>query len=258
MISPYDRDLLSEGSELRRKWIDSIISQFDKDYLNTLQRYKKVLDQRNALLKNMHEHGLFDRESIEVWNDQLVHSGTIIHQKRLKFIEEFLPVFQERYNFIGLVEEEVQISYKSQLNDAPFEELLKQYERKDAFSQHTNCGIHKDDLVFTIKGHAIKKFGSQGQQKSFVIALRLAQYEWLKNYLEVAPVLLLDDIFDKLDATRVKRLMELVSNHYFGQIIITDTEEGRLRDLFGNLAIERKFFHVDQGHVTEINELGDH
>jgi DNA replication and repair protein RecF len=258
MISPYDRDLLSEGSELRRKWIDSIISQFDKDYLNTLQRYKKVLDQRNALLKNMHEHGLFDRESIEVWNEQLVQSGTIIHQKRLNFIEEFLPVFQERYNFIGLVEEEVQISYKSQLNDAPFEELLKQFERKDAFSQHTNCGTHKDDLVFTIKGHAIKKFGSQGQQKSFVIALRLAQYEWLKNYLEVAPVLLLDDIFDKLDATRVKRLMELVSNHYFGQIIITDTEEGRLRDLFGNLAIERKFFHVEQGHVTEINELGDH
>jgi DNA replication and repair protein RecF len=252
MISPYDRDLLSEGSELRRKWIDSIISQFDKAYLQTLQRYKKVLEQRNALLKNMFEHGLFDRESIEVWNDQLVQSGNIIHEKRLKFINEFLPVFQERYNYIGLEEEAVQITYKSQLNDAPFSELLVQYEKRDAFSQYTNCGIHKDDLVFTIKDHPIKKFGSQGQQKSFVIALRLAQYEWLKNHLNVAPVLLLDDIFDKLDTSRVKKLMELVSNHYFGQIIITDTEEDRLRHLFGNLDIERKFFNVEKGCVTEI------
>ncbi len=252
MITPYDRDLLSEGSELRRKWIDSIISQFDKDYLQTLQRYKKILEQRNALLKNMFDHGLFDRESIEVWNDQLINAGNIIYEKRLNFINEFLPVFQVRYNFIGLVDEEVQISYKSQLNDAPFSDLIKQYEKKDAFSQYTNCGIHKDDLVFTIKGHPIKKFGSQGQQKSFVIALRLAQYEWLKNYLQVAPVLLLDDIFDKLDATRVQKLMELVSNNYFGQIIITDTEEQRLRDLFGKLDIDRKFFKVEQAIVTDI------
>jgi DNA replication and repair protein RecF len=252
MISPYDRDLLSEGSELRRKWIDSIISQFDKDYLQTLQRYKKVLEQRNALLKNMFEHGLFDRESIEVWNEQMVYCGNIIHEKRLKFVDEFLPVFQERYNFIGLEEEEVQIEYKSQLNEASFSELIKQYEKKDAFSQYSNCGIHKDDLVFTIKGHPIKKFGSQGQQKSFVIALRLAQYEWLKNYLNVAPVLLLDDIFDKLDKNRVTKLMELVSNNYFGQIVITDTEEDRLKELFGKLEIDKKFFKVEGGNVTEL------
>ena len=252
MISPYDRDILSEGSELRRKWIDSIISQFDKDYLQTLQRYKKVLEQRNALLKNMFEHGLFDRESIEVWNEQMLNSGNIIHQKRLKFVDEFLPVFQERYNFIGLEEEEVQIEYKSQLNDASFSELIKLYEKKDAFSQYSNCGVHKDDLIFTIKGHPIKKFGSQGQQKSFVIALRLAQYEWLKNYLNVPPVLLLDDIFDKLDKNRVTKLMELVSNNYFGQIVITDTEEDRLKELFGKLEIDKKFFKVEDGNVTEL------
>jgi DNA replication and repair protein RecF len=252
MISPYDRDLISEGSELRRKWMDGIISQFDRHYLDDIQKYGKILDQRNALLKNMYEQRLFDRESIEVWNDQMSRIGTAIHQKRKQFLEEFIPVFQERYNYIGLEEEEVHLEYRSQLNEMSFDDLLKAFEKKDAITHYSNGGTHKDDLLFTIKGHPIKKFGSQGQQKSFIIALRLAQYDWLKKQLNVNPVLLLDDIFDKLDQIRVKKLLNLVSNNYFGQVLVTDTDEARLRDIFQTGDFESKMFSVNQGVVSEL------
>jgi DNA replication and repair protein RecF len=252
MISPYDRDLISEGSELRRKWMDGIISQFDRHYLDDIQKYGKILDQRNALLKNMYEQRLFDRESIEVWNDQMSRIGSAIHQKRKQFLEEFIPVFQERYNYIGLEEEEVHLEYRSQLNEMSFDDLLKAFEKKDAITHYSNGGTHKDDLLFTIKGHPIKKFGSQGQQKSFIIALRLAQYDWLKKQLNVNPVLLLDDIFDKLDQIRVKKLLNLVSNNYFGQVLVTDTDEERLRAIFQTGDFESKMFKVEQGLVSEL------
>ncbi len=214
MISPYDRDLISEGSELRRRWMDGIISQFDRRYLESIQKYSRVLDQRNALLKNMAEHRLFDRESIDVWNVQMVALGHDIFEKRQAFLDEFIPVFQRHYNAIGLDAELVELEYKSQLHEHSFEKLLELHERKDAHARYSTAGVHRDDLVFKIKGHPIKKFGSQGQQKSFIIALRLAQYEWLKSHLNTLPVLLLDDIFDKLDHSRVERLMQLVSDHF--------------------------------------------
>lgn len=254
MISPYDRDLISEGSELRRKWMDGIISQFDRHYLEDIQKYSRVLDQRNALLRNMYDHGLFDRESIEVWNMQMCQLGAQIHGKRKQFIEEFLPVFKERYNFIGLEEEEVGLEYRSQLNENTFEDLIKIYERKDALSHYSNAGTHKDDLIFTIKGHPIKKFGSQGQQKSFIIALRLAQYDWLKQHLGVRPVLLLDDIFDKLDQDRVRKLLQLVSDHYFGQVLVTDTDLDRLKRIFSDSDVELRVFTVDKGSVELVND----
>lgn len=257
MISPYDRDLISEGSELRRKWMDGIISQFDRKYLEDIQRYSRVLDQRNALLRNMYDHGLFDRESIEVWNVQLCNLGKNIHEKRKQFIAEFLPVFRERYNYIGQEDEAVGLEYRSQLHDSTFEDLLKTFERKDALTHYSNAGTHKDDLVFSIKGHPIKKFGSQGQQKSFIIALRLAQYEWLKQHLGVNPVLLLDDIFDKLDQHRVKKLLQLVSDHYFGQVLVTDTDLDRLRSIFSENEIGLRIFEVSEGVVnclTPVNE----
>ena len=255
MISPYDRDLISEGSELRRKWMDGIISQFDRQYLESIQKYGKILDQRNALLKNMQEHRLFDRDAIDVWNEQMSAIGTEIHQKRQDFLKDFIPIFQERYNFIGLVAEEVQLEYRSQLNDATFDALLLAYERKDAFTHYSNAGTHKDDLIFTIKGHPIKKFGSQGQQKSFIIALRLAQYDWLKKQLNVQPVLLLDDIFDKLDQERVKKLLQLVSNNYFGQVLVTDTDEPRLRAIFQTGDFDSKLFRVENGVIQELPKI---
>ena len=251
MISPYDRDLISEGSELRRKWMDGIIAQFDREYLYHIQKYAKVLQQRNALLKNMAEHRIFDRESIEVWNDQMIELASKIHQKRQAFLEEFIPVFQKHYDSIGTQEEEVHLTYKSQLNEFSMDKLLELYEKKDAFSRYSNAGTHRDDLIFEIKGHPVKKFGSQGQQKSFIIALRLAQYEWLKNHLEVLPVLLLDDIFDKLDHSRVKRLMHLVADQFFGQVLVTDTDEERVRNIFEESNLSFTLFSVKENNVLK-------
>ncbi len=252
MISPYDRDLISEGSELRRKWMDGIIAQFDRQYLEDIQRYSRVLDQRNALLRNMYDHGLFDRESIEIWNVQMCELGTRIYERRMRFLDEFLPVFTERYNFIGEGSEDVGLEYRSQLHDHAFEDLLAVFERKDAVTHYSNAGVHKDDLVFMIKGHPIKRFGSQGQQKSFIIALRLAQYEWLSRHLGVKPTLLLDDIFDKLDKDRVRKLLTLVSDQYFDQVLVTDTDLDRLRLIFSSMDVDLQFYEVDNGCVEHL------
>lgn len=252
MISPYDRDLISEGSEVRRRWMDGIIAQFDRNYLDDIQKYAKVLLQRNALLKNMAEHRLFDRESIDVWNIQLVQIGYRIFERRKEFLASFIPIFQRHYDSIGNQSELVSLTYRSQLNDGDFNQLLLESERKDAHTRFTNVGTHRDDLVFEIKGHPVKKFGSQGQQKSYIIALRLAQYEWLKSNLGVTPVLLLDDIFDKLDQTRVERLMKLVADQFFGQVLVTDTDEDRIKDIFAKNDLESKMFRVAEGVVDEV------
>lgn len=255
IISPYDRDLIIEGSEFRRKWIDSIISQFDRNYLDDLQRYGKVLIQRNALLKNMFEHRLFDQESIDVWDHQLIDLGNKIYARRKDFLVEFIPIFQKHYNEIGLVEEQVHLEYRSHLNEGSFSDMLKANARKDAITQFTNVGIHKDDLIFTIKSHPIKKFGSQGQQKSFAIALKLAQYEWLKQHLNVKPVLLLDDIFDKLDEERVGKLMDLVSTDFFNQVLVTDTDETRIRSIMKDNKLPFIIFDVQQGKITKLDSI---
>ncbi|XOV67481.1 MAG: DNA replication/repair protein RecF [Fluviicola sp.] len=252
MISPYDRDLISEGSELRRKWMDGIIAQFDRKYLECIQRYSRVLEQRNALLKNMAEHRLFDRESIDVWNVQMIDLGHQIFERRKAFLDEFIPVFQKHYSAIGLDQEEVTLAYKSQLHDHSMKELLEMFERKDAVKRYSNAGTHRDDLLFQIKGHPVKKFGSQGQQKSFIIALRLAQYEWLKQHLNTTPVLLLDDIFDKLDHTRVERLMQLVSDQFFGQVLVTDTDLERVEKIFSDSNLQCKLFRVNECQIQEL------
>lgn len=252
-ISPYDGDLINEGSELRRKWMDGIISQVDPIYLNTIQSYQKVLSQRNALLKNMGEHRLFDLESIEVWDAQMAKLGVFIHEKRKTFLNSFIPVFQKFYHEIGKKDENISIDYKSQLSNGDFAQLLIEYHKKDSYAQYSNAGTHKDDLIFNIKGHPIKKFGSQGQQKSLVIALRLAQFDWLKAQKKTNPILLLDDIFDKLDAQRVQKLVALVTQDYFGQVMVSDTDEERMKALLKSLTVPSKLFKVTEGDVTEIS-----
>lgn len=252
-ISPYDGDLINEGSELRRKWMDGIISQVDPIYLNTIQSYQKVLSQRNALLKNMGEHRLFDLESIEVWDAQMAKLGIFIHEKRKTFLNSFIPIFQKFYHQIGKKDENISIDYKSQLSNEDFPQLLIEYHKKDSYAQYSNAGIHKDDLIFNIKGHPIKKFGSQGQQKSFIIALRLAQFDWLKEQKKTNPILLLDDIFDKLDAQRVQKLVALVTQDYFGQVMVSDTDEERMKALLESLPVPSKLFKVTEGDVTEIS-----
>ncbi|MBB78534.1 MAG: DNA replication and repair protein RecF [Crocinitomicaceae bacterium] len=254
MISPYDRDLILEGSNLRRKWMDGIISQFDRNYLEALQRYSKVLAQRNAVLKDMNINRLFDQESIDIWDVELVRLGNQIYEKRKVFLEEFIPVFQKHYDSIGSEKENVRIIYKSQLNENTFEDLLLEFQKKDLITSFSNAGVHKDDLLFQIKNHPVKKFGSQGQQKSFIIALRLAQYEWLKTHLGVPPILLLDDIFDKLDQSRVKKLINLVANNFFGQVLVTDTDLERIQDIFSKSSLDSRIFLVADGKITKYQE----
>ncbi len=237
MISPYDADLISEGSDVRRRWLDGIIAQFDRPFLEDLQRYNKVLDQRNALLKHQYENGFFDRESIEIWDAQLILYGNSIYAKRKSFTEYFIPIFQKYYTFISRGEEQVSLNYESQLLSTPFFDLLASAYSRDSRVQYTTVGTHKDDISFLINEMPIKKYGSQGQQKSFLIALRLAQFECLKEYLKLTPILLLDDVFDKLDNLRVEQLMELVSKNTFQQVLVTDTDEHRVRKIFESINV---------------------
>jgi len=227
IISPADRDLIIEGSDIRRKFMDSVISQSNKSYLQNLINYNKVLSQRNSLLKYFALNSTFDADTLSIYNDQMHELGSQIYAERRKFLEAFLPIFMTRYNAISNEKEIVNISYKSQLHEKDFRSLLDESLAKDKVLQYTSVGIHKDDLLFTIETYPIKKFGSQGQQKSFLIALKLAQFDFIKNLANVTPILLLDDIFDKLDEQRVAQIMSLVNHDDFGQIFISDTHVER-------------------------------
>lgn len=227
IISPSDSNLVVEGSETRRKFIDGVISQQDKEYLQDLIAYNKVLSQRNALLKYFAANRTFNAMNLEVYNDQLTGYGNRIHLKRDEFLEKFIPIFNVKYQMISDDNEQVSLSYKSQLHGTSFAELLNKNLEKDKVLQYTTVGVHKDDLHFDIGGYPIKKFGSQGQQKSYLVALKLAQFELIKEQSKLVPILLLDDIFDKLDASRVSRILELVNRDEFGQIFITDTHTER-------------------------------
>ena len=231
IISPADRDLIIEGSETRRKFMDGVISQSNPDYLQALIRYNKVLAQRNALLKYFGVNQTFNPTTISVYNEQLATYGTLIHRERVGFIKEFLTIFKEQYSAITGLAESVGLQYESQLSDNNLLELLEKNLDRDRALQYTNTGIHKDDLSFEIEGHPIKKFGSQGQQKSFLIALKFAQFHLIKKQVKTLPVLLLDDIFDKLDEKRVSHIISLVDDANFGQIFISDTHAERTENV---------------------------
>ena len=231
IISPADRDLIIEGSETRRKFIDSIISQNDKEYLNLLMKYNKTLSQRNSLLKYFAANHTFDSSTLDIYNMQMNEMGEIIHQKRIDFLNTFTPIFKERYQSISNAKEKVSIKYKSQLAEEKLSTLFEKNLQKDMALQYTGVGTHKDDLSFKIKGHPVKKFGSQGQQKSFLIALKLAQYDFMKAQSKVNPILLLDDIFDKLDENRVAQIVDLVTKDDLGQLFISDTHADRTENV---------------------------
>jgi len=250
MISPYDRDLINEGSDLRRKYINGVISQFDKVYLDDLLNYNKALLQRNVLLKQMFDSRYFDEVALGIWNKKLIKHGNIIYEKRKVFLNEFNPLFEEYYAFLSSNNEKVNIAYESQLHNDTFDELIRQSTEKDRVTKYTTQGIHKDDLVLTINGFPIKKFGSQGQQKSFVIAIKLAQFEFTRRVKSFKPILLFDDIFDKLDDNRVKQIIQLVSENNFGQIFITDTQKQRIQKIFTSVDINHRIFNVEDGSIT--------
>ncbi len=256
MISPSDTNLIYGASEDRRKYIDGVISQFDRAYLNTILNYNKILKQRNAFLRNISENQNADNSLLQIFDSKLCQYGIDIHRKRESFLKEFIPLVQNYYEFISNNKEKANIKYRSQLTNADFCQLLTTNYRKDIALKHSSIGTHKDDISLELGGFPIKKFGSQGQQKSFLISLKIAQFEYTFKKKKYKPLLLLDDIFDKLDRKRVQQLMKLVSRNEFGQIFITDTNKERIENIFTDINVGRKIFEIDNGniHTTTENE----
>lgn len=246
IISPSDRDLVIEGSETRRRFIDGVISQQNKSYLQDIISYNKVVSQRNALLKYFASNRTFDALNLQVYDVKLIELGARIFETRKDFLTQFTPIFNKKYQIISNKKEQVQLVYKSQLLELDMKMLLQNSLEKDKVLQYTTAGIHKDDLSFEIEDFPIKKFGSQGQQKSFLIALKLAQFDFIKQQSTVTPILLLDDIFDKLDEHRVSHLIDLVNGEDFGQIFITDTHFDRTEKVIQKSNKSYKIFSLDK------------
>lgn len=244
LISPDDRNLIIEGSETRRKFIDGIISQTDKEYLNNLIDYNKTLKQRNALLKMFYDNSESIRKTIDIYDRQLSSDAQKIYDKRREFLNEFIPIFKSRYKELSNDKENVEIKHSSDISpDQNLYKLLKNSLEKDLRFQYTTKGIHKDDLNLSLDNFPIKKYGSQGQQKTFLIAMKLAQFDYLSK-LDSKPILLLDDIFDKLDDTRVKQIINLVNQEKFNQIFISDTNKTRSENIIKKVNKSYKIFEI--------------
>lgn len=255
MISPYDRDLINEGSDVRRRFIDSVISQFDPIYLDNLINYNKALAQRNSLLKSFADKNYFDRSLLDIWDHQLIEIGNQIYPARKTFLEAYLPIFNHYFSMVSGGNEKATILYDTQLVEKSFEELLALSLDRDKALRFTSAGVHKDDLIFNIEGHPVKKFGSQGQQKSFIIALRLAQYMYIKELKGFKPLILLDDIFDKLDHKRVEQIIQLMVENNFGQVFITDTQQERIEHLLTKISNSYKIYQIRNGIANELSTL---
>ena len=252
LIAPNDTDLIREGSEGRRKFFDSILSQLDPAYLENLMVYHQYLKQRNSLLKKYGDTRKLDKTLLEVYNEHLIRLGKLIFARRNEFVKHFIKLFSPRYQWLSGGVEQTEVAYLSELSDENWPQLFAKALDKDLALQRTTSGIHRDDFEFVLEGEPVKRFGSQGQQKSFVVALKLAQYDLLKTEKGFSPVLLLDDIFDKLDDDRITKLMELVASDDFGQLFVTDARPERTLNLFRSLKKEKKLFKVDEGKVDEL------
>lgn len=231
MIAPDDNSLITGNSEDRRRFLDNTISQINPEYLNDLMQYNKILAQRNAALRNFSETGITDHSLLEIYDRQLIPLGMAIHKLRHETIELLSPIFKNYHKLICMEYEAAEFTYQSQLNEMTFDVLLKNSLKKDLLLQRTDSGIHRDDLEFLMNGSKIKRFGSQGQQKSFIISMKFAQYEFIKQRKNYPPILLIDDIFDKLDDHRSQKLVELISTDQFGQVFVTDTGVRHIREV---------------------------
>ena len=244
IISPADSDLIIEGSETRRKFIDSVMSQLDSSYLQQLIQYQKIISQRNALLKYFALNHVFENDTLSIYNEQLNTLGQAIFEKRKKFLTDFIPIFNNYHREITNSAETVQLVYQSDLFEKDTLTLLEENISKDRALHYTSVGVHKDDLSFEIDNYPIKKFGSQGQQKSFLIALKLAQFDFVKKQSGEKPILLFDDIFDKLDEFRVSKIIEMVNNEEFGQLFISDTHSERTENIVKTTHQSYKIFNL--------------
>lgn len=247
LISPNDDGLIADGSDERRKFVDGVISQYNNQYLNALMKYNHALKQRNALLK---DETMMDATLFEIWEEQMVLHGNYIFSERKQFVERFIPMFQQIYSFISEDKEKVGLVYKSQLDEANLAEKLLKNRERDRLIGFSMNGIHKDELEMSLADHPMKRVGSQGQNKTFLISLKLAQFNFLKQTHGVNPILLLDDIFDKLDEKRVTKIVELVAGNDFGQIFISDTNSKHWEDILPKINQSSQIFQVVDGEVT--------
>lgn len=250
LIAPDDTDLVKEGSELRRKFFDSIIAQLDHIYLETLIQYNQALRQRNSLLKMFAETNRIDAVALDMYDEMLVRHGKIVFEKRLRFINDYAPLFQRYYRFI-VDDEDAEVLYNSELKTMSLEEGLRQSRSKDLFVQRTTFGIHRDDYHFTLGAGDLKRLGSQGQQKSFIIALKLAQFDIIKKQKGFKPLLLLDDIFDKLDDFRIRKLLSLIKNDELGQLFITDARPDRTAALLKEIDVPSSVYAAGDGNLRK-------
>ena len=249
MISPVDTYLIEGGSEERRRLMDLVISQYDRSYIESMNRYNKALQQRNILLKQEEEP---DPDVISLFEEQMAAEGEKIYQRRKAFIEELTPIFQRIHETISENREQVSLNYISHCERGPLLEVIQRDRFKDRAIGYSLHGIHRDDLEFCLEGHPMKREGSQGQNKTFVIALKLAQFDFLKRTnSKTTPLLLLDDIFDKLDAHRVEQIVRLVAGNEFGQIFITDTNRDHLDQILSASSHDYKIFQIENGEVKE-------
>ena len=253
LISPYDTDLIRQGSEERRKYFDSLMAQLDHAFLELLISYNALLRQRNAVLKqgDRPSHG-FDRDYLLALDEQLAPIGQQLTSFRAAFLEEYVPIFQRHYQQLADGREEVTLTYKTQLLGADFAQLLRMNERRDFALQRSTTGSHRDDFVFLMGEQPVKTHASQGQQKSFAIALKLAQFEMLAAKQQHKPLLLLDDIFDRLDDKRIARLLELVADETFGQVFLTDTNLKRTDQALARVNVPILRFRVQDGTVAPV------
>ena len=257
MISPADTALITEGSEDRRKFMNKIISQYSAEYLDSVLKYSKALQQRNKFLKDINTSGNFDPDVLAIWDAQLVKYGSYVYNEREVLINELIPVFQEYYSLISSGKESVKLKYRSHLSEGNFAETLQNSFNKDRYLEYTTIGIHKDDLLLEMNDFLVKSLGSQGQQKSYLVALKLAKFDYIKRKAGFSPILLLDDIFDKFDAERVEQIIRLVGNHRFGQIFITDTHQNRLKDILSSHKTDYKLFRIADNGIEEVTQNGN-
>ena len=248
MVSPTDIQLIEGSSEERRRLMDVVISQLDRSYIESLNRYNKALQQRNAMLKI--EDREPDPEILSLWEEQMAREGEVIYQKRQAFVEQLIPLFQQFYETISGGHEQVSLRYTSHCQRGPLLEVIQRDRFKDRAVGYSLHGIHRDDLEIMLDGHPMRREGSQGQQKTFVIALKLAQFEFLKRTnAQTTPLLLLDDIFDKLDAQRVEQIIQLVASKQFGQIFITDTNRDHIDQILSKGSFDYKLYEVSNGEI---------
>lgn len=252
MISPEDSVLITEGSDERRKFLNSVISQYDKVYLEDIITYNKLLVQRNRFLKDQRGHGHADDEMLQVYDEKMAGPGKRIFDRRSDFAGRLIPIFRSYYSRIAPEHEEVDLTYQSQLANHDFLELLLQSREKDLAMQYTTAGIHKDDIILKLNGHHMKKTASQGQQKTFLVSLKLAQFDFIRDKNQVSPVLLLDDVFDKFDDNRVRQIISLTTDSHFGQIFITHTDEMKMRSILEDMHADYRLFRISPGGITGV------